>query len=83
MGFTCNESGQTFEVFGRGFEQDDEWKIMNQDVVMDVVNVAYDRVILRLPADVLPGSQMVQNTKGSTIVQSSFDFITFTNGVCP
>jgi hypothetical protein len=83
MGFTCNESGQTFEVFGRGFEQDDEWKIMNQDVVMDVVNVAYDRVILRLPADVIPGSQMVQNTKGSTIVQSSFDFITFTNGVCP
>lgn len=79
----CYKSGTTFSVFGAGFEVTDEFKLMNQDVTLMIQSFSYTHVVLKLPADVIVGNQIVQVTKSAVVVQSASDFVTFTSAVCP
>lgn len=82
VGNRCNQSGTTFTIFGKGFEASDKFWIEGQHIQLQVLSTTDDRATLRLPVNVLSGSQAVAVEKGSTINQTAFGFVNFNSAYC-
>lgn len=82
VGNRCNQAGTTFTVFGKGFEASDKFWIEGQHIQLQVLSFTDDRATLRLPVNVLSGSQAVAVEKGSTINQTAFGFVNFNSAYC-